>query len=450
MIHESTFEPRDHAERVAIFRYGVISSMLTRDLAHGDLASMLRSISAQPHRPPNASCTRRYSVTTLERWVYRYKRGGLDALRPNARADRGRGRDLTAEARELLLEIRRENPSASVPLILQTLQVDGRIDPSTISASTLRRLYHQEGLPLVASEHAEHAQKTRLRWQTLRPDALWHGDVCHGPTLVVAKRGIPTRIHALLDDHSRYVVALRVYSTEQEVDMLDLFINALRIYGKPDGLYLDNGPTYRGDALQVLCARLGISLLHAKPYDPQARGKMERFWLTMRRQVLDYCENAESLSALQTRLNAWLDRHYHATSHGSLFGKTPATVYLPEAREMERVDDTVLRDALRVTETRKVRKDTTVSIDGRIYELDQGWLAGREINVHWSALDNPIQPWAEYEEKRFELYLVNPEANSTRKRPTRQERPETKPKRSLSFDPSHAPNNDTTAKEVTP
>ena len=73
------------------------------------------------------------------------------------------------------------------------------------------------------------------------------------------------RIHALLDDHARYVVALLVVSTEQGQDMLDLLVSALRTHGKPDVLCLDNGSTYRGEILRLLCARLGISLLHAKP-----------------------------------------------------------------------------------------------------------------------------------------------------------------------------------------
>jgi hypothetical protein len=154
--------------------------------------------------------------------------------------------------------------------------------------------------------------------------------------------------------------------------------------------------------LRLLCGRLGISLLHAKPYDPEARGKMERFWLTLRRQVLDYCAGLSSLQEVQVRLHAWLDTHYHQAPHAGLMGKAPMAIYNPEAREIERVDEAVLKKALTVTETRKVRRDTTVSIEGRTYELDRGWLAGRIVDVSWSALETPIHPSAEYEGKRFE------------------------------------------------
>lgn len=434
----STLEARDFAERVAVFRHGIIGALATRDaLSHGDLADALRRIAEESHRPPEALRTRSFSVATLERWLYAYKKGGLDALRPARRSDRGRGREIPAELRALLLDIRREFPAASVPLILRTLLVDGRLDKGVVTASTLRRLYRQEGLTRRAATE-DTGQRTRLRWQTTRPDALWHGDVCHGPTLVVGERRIPLRIHALLDDHSRYVVALRVVSTEQEQDMLDLLVAALRTHGKPDGLYLDNGSTYRGEMLRLLCARLGISLLHAKPYDPEARGKMERFWLTLRRQVLDYCAGLSSLHEVQVRLLAWLDTHYHQAPHAGLMGAAPVGVYLPEAREIERVDEGALKTALLVTETRKVRRDTTVSIEGHTYELDRGWLAGRIVDVSWSALEKPIQPWAAYEGKRYTLHLVDPERNASRGRPPRTDVPVKKPATPVSFDPPKA------------
>jgi len=434
----TTLEARDHAERVAVFRHGIIGALATREgTSHGDLAAELRRIAETPHRPPECQRTRCFSVPTLERWLYAYKQRGLEGLRPAKRSDRGHGRAIDAELRELLLDIRREFPSASVPLIVQTLTVAGRVEKGTLQPATLRRLYRDEGLTRRPATE-DTGQTTRLRWQTTRPDALWHGDVCHGPPLVVGDRRMPVRIHALLDDHARYVVALRVVATEQEQDMLDLLVAALRAHGAPDALYLDNGSTYRGETLRLICARLGISLLHAKPYDPQARGKMERFWLTLRRQVLDYCTGLSSLHAIQERLTAWLDLHYHRAPHGGLMGRTPMDVYLPETREIDRVDEAVLKKALVVTETRKVRRDTTVSIEGRVFELDRGWLAGRVVDVSWSALDEPIAPWAEYEGKRFELHPVDPEKNASRERPPRLDAPPKKPANPVAFDPPKA------------
>jgi transposase InsO family protein len=198
----------------------------------------------------------------------------LAALKPGARSDRGRGRELTSEQRELLLDIRREHPGASVPLILRTLVLDGRLPKGAVSASTVVRLYREAKLPRGVRQDGH----TRLRWQADHPGALWHGDVCHGPALRIGQTTKPLRVHALLDDASRFVVALEAHHTERESDMLGLMLAAVRRSGAPDALYLDNGPLYSGVALRLACERLGITLLHARPYDAPARGKMERFY----------------------------------------------------------------------------------------------------------------------------------------------------------------------------
>ena len=110
--------PRDHAERVALFRAELIGALARREFDHGELAAALRALAAEPYRPPGSATTRHFGASTLERWFYAYREGGLAALRPSPRSDRGRARDLTPEQRELLLDIRREHPTASVPLII--------------------------------------------------------------------------------------------------------------------------------------------------------------------------------------------------------------------------------------------------------------------------------------------------------------------------------------------
>ena len=213
--------------------------------------------------------------------------------------------------------------TASVPLILRTLVADGRLAAGLVSATTIARLYRDAGLERGARVDGH----TRLRWQADHAGALWHGDVCHGPALRLGATTRPLRIHALLDDASRYVVALEARHTEREADMLDVLLAALRRHGAPTTLYLDNGSTYRGDALRVCCERLDIALIHAQPYDAPARGKMERFWRTLRAAVLDHLGGLTSLHDVQVRLNAFLDEHYHHAPHGGLLGKHPAEAW---------------------------------------------------------------------------------------------------------------------------
>jgi len=427
-------KPMDHAEEVATHRHAVIGPLCALELPRGALAETIRGLSQMRFRAPGADLTRCYSVPTLERWYYAYRAHGLHGLKPQGRCDRGRGRKLTPTLRALICDIRREYPSASAALIVRTLEADGRLECGRVKPSTVQKLLRQAGLDRIAARDGAGAT-TRLRWQAAQPDALWHADVCHGPTLTFGTTRTPVRIHGMLDDCSRYGVALEAHDSETEADMLRVFIRALRTHGRPDVLYLDNGSTYRGDALRTACARLGISLLHAQPYDPQARGKMERFWRTLRDGCLNHLGTIGSLDELNAKLQVFLQRHYHPEPHAGLMGRAPAQVYAPSARTPNYVAETALRDALLVRVRRRVRRDTTVSIDGRIYELNQGFLAGRVVDIAYSLLDTPIAPEVEYEGRRYPLHDVDPVKNSRLRRPPKA--PAHDPaKAPVDFDPS--------------
>lgn len=407
--------PKDQGERTAIFRSEIVGALVCRELSRGELAAALREIATQRFRPPGSDSTRTFAVPTLQRWYYALRRGGLGALVPQPRGDRGRARALNSAQRELLLEIRREHPSASVPLILRTLVADGRLSAGDVSGPTVRRLYRQGGLDR-RSRREGSGPRVRLRWQAERPGALWHGDVCHAGVVVIDGKPRPVRIHALLDDASRYVVALEAHHSEREIDMLGLLVRALRRHGPPDALYLDNGATYRGEILRTTCARLGISLLHARPYDAPARGKMERFWRTLREGCLDFAGDLASLHDLGVRLCAFLDQHYHSAPHGSLLGRSPGAVYGEAESRLDDLDEAKLRAALTVRVRRRVRRDSIVPLDGTDYELDQGFLAGRLVTVARCLVDLGEPPWIDHEGKRLVLHPVDPIRNARRKR----------------------------------
>ena len=424
--------PKDHGEAVAVFRHSLIGELVRRELDHGERSDILRRLSEQRVRPPGSDLTRCYSVPTLERWLYDFKRGGLAALVPRARSDSGRGRDLDPTLRDLLCDIRREHPYVSVTLMLRTLRADGRV-ANDVKECTVRRMLAERGLIRTAPVDSASC-KSRLRWQAERPSALWHGDVCHGTTFVLDERPVPVRVHALLDDASRMVLALLVTNNEREETMLSLFAQALMEHGKPDALYLDNGATYRGEILQLVCSRLGITLLHARPYDAPARGKMERFWRRMREQALSHLGQAASLADIQAKLDAWLVRFYQSAPHAGILGRTPATVFAQG--EKVRVTEEELRSALTVRVRRRVRKDCTLSVGGVVYEVPLGFLAGQVVTLATSLFDSK-QPVLEYDNKRVPLYVVDPIGNSRKRRPPRHPAP-IGPNRPVDFDPSLA------------
>jgi transposase InsO family protein len=430
-------EPKDHGEAVALFRHSVIGRLVHRALARGELHQELVKLSSEHFRPPESDVTKTFAVSTLERWYYDGRSHGLAGLVPATRA-KGHALEVPGAAKALLLAIRREHRSASAALIRRTLVEEGELDPKVVSEPTLRRFYNDHGLTRIPMRDGQ-GPKTRLRWEAERPGVLWQGDVCHGSPIVVGGTTRPVRIHALLDDASRYVVALQAMHTERELDMLVLLVEAFRRHGLPGTIYLDNGSTYRGETLRVACARLGVALLHPKPYDPEARGKIERFFRTLREGCLDHLGAVASLHDINVRLSAWLDRHYHKAPHAGLMGRSPGKLWREamDSKPADELDEKKLREALTVRERRRVRRDTTLSIEGQDFELDQGFLAGAMVQVAYCPIDQPLAPWVEHQGKRYELRLVDAKANATRKRPARRPWPrEDAPPKSVAFDPA--------------
>ncbi len=407
-------KPKDHREEVALFRAQVLGPLLCGQLSRGERQPLLSELSQRRYRPPGSATTRSYAVSTLERWFYAYRQGGLEALKPKLRSDSGHAHALPEQARELLLKIRQEHPRASVPLIIRTLELDGRLEEGVLTPVTLRRFYAQHGLDAAAMRIAA-GGKVRRRWQAERAGALWHADVLHGPSIEVGSGLRRIRIHAVLDDATRYIIRIEALFTEREDDMVQILADAVRAHGAPRALYLDNGSTYSGKQLSVICGRLGTALIHAQPRDPEARGKMERFWRTLRNQCLNHMGEVDSLHDVNVRLWSYLDRHYHDAPHAGLLGRAPGRVYA-EQRPDNRVDRHTLRDAFTMRSRRKVRKDGTISVHGTDFELEPGFLAGKKVMLVHCLLDSPPRPWVEYDEKRFALHPLDPIRNATRAR----------------------------------
>lgn len=404
-------EPKNHAEAVALFRAQILGAVTERELERGELSAELERLSACRWLPPGQDRYRRYAVATLERWYYRYRAQGLTGLEPRTRK-LGHALSLNKKQRGLIRDIAEQYPRAPVSVIVRTLQADGRLELGTVSVNTVRRFLVSQGLDAAARRH-EAKGSARKRWAKAKPGELWHADVCHGPNLTIDGKTVPTRVLGILDDASRFVVGLRVFRREREADMLALFVEALRTHGRSKTLYLDNGSTFRGDILRVACGRLGIQLVHAQPYDPQARGKMERFWRTLRQGCLDHVGACGSHHDVQARLLAFLDQVYLPQPHGALFGKCPAEAYYAGGqREHADVTEDELRDALTVRQTRRVAKDGTVPVGGIDWEVDAGYLAGRKVTVGRTLLHPSAPPWVEHEGHKHMLCPVDPVTNA--------------------------------------
>lgn len=438
-------EQPSKAEVLALFRLGIVGDLLARDLSGGELHAELVARAAERYRPPGATASRTFHWKTLQSWYYAAKRWstafsrasslrkpsaarGHTGLVPKSRK-RGFATDLTGEQRDLLVQIRREHPSAAAGMILDTAVHQGLIAEGAVSPSTLRRLFAALGLPRTSVNRAE--RRDRRRWEAAHVGGLWHADVCH--VWVRDAGGVPRKVyvHGILDDHARFVVAIEGREHEREVDMLSVFCGALLRYPAPDVLYVDNGSCYSGNVLALACARLGIKLVHAQPYDPQARGKMERFWRTLRQRCADHLRTGASLHDVNAALLAFLDADYHVRPHASLIGETPLKRFHAGLKALPRPKTArELATALEVTVKRRVAGDATFSIDGSLFEVQGRHLAGRVISLVIDPFTGDILR-AHHDDTALVVGRCDPAFNRGRKRA----KPEVAAAPTVPFDP---------------
>jgi transposase InsO family protein len=390
----------EQKKQVAIFRFGVISDFVSpARLDWGERARLLKEKCARQWQIPFSTRTR-LSAPTIRSWIRAYERGGqrLEAIYPRSRSDRGAGRALDQETTLALIGLRREMPSATVKSLIRTAQQRGVVDcEQHLAESTLWRLLKREGL----MERSEPAAVDRRRFEAQLPNDLWQSDVMHGPSVTVQGKNRKAYLIAFIDDMSRLVCHAQFYLSETLNSYLDALRQALLTRGLPRKLYVDNGPAFRSFHLHQICASLGIALIHAKPYQPQGKGKIERFFRTVRSDFLPTLR-AKTLADLNTALDRWLRELYHNREHRST-AQTPLARYAAHC-ECVRAAPKDLPDHFRQQARRRVAKDRSVALAGRLFEAPIA-LIGKQITLFYHPHDL-ARVEARYEGKSYGLLTV--------------------------------------------
>jgi hypothetical protein len=224
------------------------------------------------------------------------------------------------------------------------------------------------------------------------PNDLWVADFMHGPKVQTHQGKRKAILGAILDDHSRVVTGARFAFTEDTGDILRTFAEAIATYGVPKRFYCDNGPAFVSHHLAEACGRIGCALLHSEPFDSPSRGKVERFFRTIRARCLPLLTDADlaSIDTLQERFEAWLRDDYHLRRHGGTNMK-PLDRFLAGAEETHimRLSPHEIDHAFMGRITRVVRNDATVKIDSTFYELPPEFIGAR-VDIRFP-ITNPDQ-----------------------------------------------------------
>ena len=382
-------------EEVALFRYGLIADLLHHPSGCG-LYQRLADKASVDYRIPGSTRVR-VAAETIRDWLKRYRKGGFDALRPKQRTDVGCSRALPQEVADLLVTLKEENPALSVQLLIKEACASDKVPKELhLAPTTVHRLLSRKGL-MKANEDASD-NKDRRRFSFQKAGELWMSDVMHGPAVIVGgKVKRKTYLIAFLDDATRVIPFAAFALAENSAAFLPVLKQAILRRGIPIRLFVDNGAAYRSHHLSLVCAKLGITLIHARPYQPQSKGKQERWFRTVRMQLLPRLapQDLSSLEALNRRLWAYVEGEYHHNPHRGLDGETPLDRWSRTADEVRYASLKTDLDDLFLYETkRKVQKDRTVSLHGLVYEVDAS-LVGATITLRFDPAlpGRAVQVW---------------------------------------------------------
>ena len=382
--------------QIALFRYALIAALLNRPLERGELTAHLKALAAQTHRIPFSKRTT-LDDETIWRYLAAYRKGGFEALKPRARSDRGKSRRIPEQVIQKAIALRQELPTRSANTIIQILKRESDHPPDLrLAARTLQGILHERG---ITREKLKGQSKAYRRFERECANALWQGDMLVGPYLPDADRPGKYRRTALfcfIDDYSR-LVPYGEFFLEESLPRLERVLKvAVLRRGIPERLYVDNGKVYVSTQLAAACATLGIRPIHSTPYTPNTRGKIERFFGTVRSQFLAEVESAKlaTLEELNASFQAWVELIYHQTVHSETsqsplerFQESLAKITLRQA------DTKQLREAFLWREKRTVTRTATISLQGNRYSVDP-LLAGQQVELRFDPFElSEVEVW---------------------------------------------------------
>lgn len=375
------FEERERVRtQIADFRYSIVGELCNAYLSDKEKKSLLKEKTNRQYVIPGSTKTR-ISSETIRSWATKYRLHGKEGLLPKQREDRGRPRSFKDNEAQAIIKKLEEKPELTVSSVIKKLRSDGVIE-SRISSSALSRFVRANNL--TKKERVKITDdKDQRRFAFEGPLECVQADAMHGFSIPDGKgKKKKAILLAFIDDATRRILYARFDFSEKSLLFEKGIKHILKAHGKIGRLYVDNGSTFISKQTKRIVETLGIYIIHSKPYRPQGRGKIERFFRTVRQSFLRLIDEEEiqSLEQLNMLFSNWLETEYHRKVHSSL-GVTPLDAWLSKCESIKRIDPFVDIDEMFLHKTdRRVYKDSIVSIDGIAFEVPSV-LIGKRVDI---------------------------------------------------------------------
>jgi transposase InsO family protein len=372
---------------VSDFRFGIIADLLNPHLSSRELADAVKLKASRKYNIPFSSKT---SVTTscIRKWLALFKSKGRDGLLPKTRKDKGVNKTLSDSEKELILKTIESHPALPASSAVAKLIREGRLFRSVPSSSLSRFLIANDlgrksrRASSPAPEKSVNKFSYKYPLECVQSDAMHSFSVCVEVGSSIRKKAI---LIAFLDDATRRILYADFSFSETSVAFEAGVKHILKAHGKIIRLYTDNGSSFVSIQTKRILDSLGIILIHSKPGVPKGRGKIERFFRTARdrfERALDK-DSVKSIHDLNARFHTWLECEYHRTPHSGLDSMTPLVAWLSRTQFIRHIDPSVdMDDVFCHEEHRRVSNDSTVSLDGNLFEVPS-LLIGKNVKLRF-------------------------------------------------------------------
>ena len=402
-------ETMKHAAEVAQFRFALIAPVIQGLFPDASATAYYKRVTAAPLTLPDGSSVT-YSYKTLEKWKSQYSLGGLDALMPNVRADKGCSRALNDEAIAEIYRIRMEHPRMNATQIYEHLVRESFI-PAKVSVDSVQRFIRHNDLKSARDPNI----RDRKAYEEDEFGKIWQADTCYLP--YITEDGQRRRVYCIMiiDDHSRLLVGGELFYNDNAANFQKVLKNAIASYGIPDKLYVDNGCSYSNEQLSMICVSLGILLLHTRVRDGASKGKVERHFRTLKERWLYTLDiNAiTSLAQFNTMLRDYM-RSYNTTFHRGIHAVPLDRYEASKDHPRKPASRQWLDDCFYNRITRKVRKDSNVSIDKVCYDVPMQFISAR-VDIRYLP-DDMDSAFILFEDQKFPIRQTNRNENCHTKR----------------------------------
>jgi len=366
------------------FRYSLIAELCNPYLPAGQLKHLIKYKASLNHDIPYSGRTK-ICEATIKNWLYLFKNCGKDALSPKIRDDFGKSRSISKEDADIIVKYLEDHPHVTALSALKYLKSENKVSYD-ISSSSLFRLLESYGLSLKERSALKEEPEQKLKFNFFYPLECVQADCMYAFNIPDSKGRLRKAILiAFIDDATRRILYADFTFTEQSLMFEKGIKHILKTHGKITKLYADNGSTFISNQTKRIIDILGIILVHSRPYKPAGRGKIERFFRTLRNQFLDILDKdkIKSIEDLNTKLHIWLETEYHRNPHKGLDNNTPLDAWLEKTKYLISVDKSVDIDKIFLHEiSRKVYKDATITLDGSLYEIPSV-LIGKTIRAFY-------------------------------------------------------------------